>query len=415
MRQRVHRISRAFVLLALLGAVAPAALAEKLVFNPSIGIGPGYTNNLAFQGSGDDRQSDILATLQFEIPLERDTRRSKLRFQYRPTILRYQDFEELDYVDQRAELDWSLKSGRRGQFRLRTSYVNTQQQGSPEQPTDPDLNLTTRADREIYRLYLRYGHQLSKRWDGEVLYRGQAFRYLPIAVPGLQDSFQNRSDNGIRIGGSRKISSTVSVGGRYEYRYFDLKDSNDYDPQTDDGAPGGSESTNQLAVTYTQRIARRLDLEAALGGYANSGLLEGTDRSGVLAELFLTRTYKKFSLRLDLFHRPSAGGSVNGTSVQTTVGLTFRSDRDIRRNWIWQVSPRATRRDSSQDLPTVDTLGLRGDVERRFGNLFGLRLRTDWYDQSVDQPGRENDTVFRANLMFLWYPWGGTDLGGRGG
>jgi hypothetical protein len=53
-------------------------------------------------------------------------------------------------------------------------------------------------------------------------------------------------------------------------------------------------------------------------------------------------------------------------------------------------------------------------VERRFGRLAGLRLRADWFDQSVDQPNRDNDAVFRASLSFLWYPWGGTELGGGG-
>jgi len=402
------------VLLILLGAAVSPALADKLVFNPSIGIGPGYNNNISFQGEGDGRESDTVGLFSLEIPFERETRRSKLRLLYRPTIVRYQEFDALDYTDQRFDLDWSNKPSRRGRFRLLTSYANTQQQGSPEQPTDPDLNLTQRADRETYRLRVQYSHELSELWTGSVELKGQALKFNPIVPPGLQDSFQDRSDTGIRIGGERKISTNSAVGGRYEYGYFDLDASNDYDPSVPSGAPGGQEGTNQLAATYTQKIARRIDLKAALGGYSNSGLGEADDRSGVLAELFLTRTYKSFSIRLDLFHRPSAGGSVNGTSVQSTAGLTFRSDRDIRRNWIWEVSPRVTRRDSSQDGPTIDTASLRGNVERRFGNLFGLRLRADWFDQLVDQPGSDNVAVFRTDLAFLWYPWGGTKLGARG-
>ena len=267
-------------------------------------------------------------------------------------------------------------------------------------------NLPPRTDRQSYVLDVGNTHQLSQRWDGEVRLRGQAFIYRPSAE-GFQDNLQDRSDTGVRIGASRGISSSVSVGGRYQYSFFDFDESND------GRFPGGTESTNRLAATYTQRIARRIDLRAALGGFANSGLLAGTDRSGVLAELFVTRTFKTFSMRLDLFHRPGTGGSVQGTSILTLVGLTFSSDRDPRRNWVWSASPRATRRDSDQGLPTIDTFGLRRDVERRFGNLFGVRLRADGFDQSVDQPGRENDRVFRLGLLFLWYPWAETDLGGR--
>ena len=70
--------------------------------------------------------------------------------------------------------------------------------------------------------------------------------------------------------------------------------------------------------------------------------------------------------------------------------------------------PRASRREAISGS-TIDSFGLRGDAERRLGYRFGIRLEADWFDQDT------NDSVFRADLGFLWYPWGATQLGGRGG
>jgi hypothetical protein len=399
---RVQLVGRTIVVLACLGVLVPGARADKFVFNPSVEISQGYTNNISFQGEGDSGTSDRVGLLGFDIPIERETRRSRLDFRWRPVFLRYNDFSELDYDDQRLELRWTNELSRKSRFSLFANYVFTQQQGSPEQPDDPDLTLTQRTNREYYRLNLSYDHQLSERWDGDVILSGNGYRYTAIGDLTNAGSFQNRTDYGARIGAARRLSDAVSVGGRYEFRHFDLDASND------GSIPSGQEDSHQLAATYVQEVARRLTLQAALGGYFNSGVEVGNDASGVLAELFLTRTYRSFSARLDLFHRPSSGGSVSGTSIESTIGFTFRSERDVRRKWEWEVSPRYSRREASVGGSTIDSFGLRGNVERRLGYLFGIRLRADGFDQDT------NDSVFRADLGFLWYPWGATQLGGRG-
>jgi len=405
-----HFVVRAIVVLAVLGVLVPGTRADRLVFNPSVEVGRGYTDNITFQGT--DTRSDQFGLLGFEIPIERETRRSYLRFQWRPTFVRYDDVSTLDFDDQRLDLNWRSDVSRRGDLNLRTSFVSTQQQGSPLEPDNPDLTLTQRTNREFYRLNVRYRHELSRRWAADVLLSGRALDYDPISGLDNAGNFQNRTDYGVRIGAARGLTQPTSVGGRYEYRRFDLDESNN------GNIPGVKEDSHQFAATYTQNIARRLSLEAALGGYFNSvvdvtpnaaGIEAAPDESGVLAELFLTRTYKSFSARLDLFHRPSAGGARSGTAIETTVGFTFESDRDSRRKWIWLASPRVSRRESSISGRTIDNFGLRGDVERRLGYRFSIRLDADWFDQDT------NDSVFRANLGFLWYPWGATQLGGRGG
>ena len=83
-----HAIAvRGALLLLLIPVGTTIAAAAKNTFNPSIEIGAGYSNNIAFTGPGGETgNTDTARTIELVLPYERETRKSKLRLRYRPLL-----------------------------------------------------------------------------------------------------------------------------------------------------------------------------------------------------------------------------------------------------------------------------------------------------------------------------------------
>lgn len=380
--------------LLLVAAGAGLARADKTVFNPSIALGSGYTDNVTLQDGAD---SDRVDTLEVTFPWERETRRARFRAQYQPTFYRYRDAEALDRDDHRFDMNWSSQLNRRTRASLFGSYSQTLEQGTPFLPDDPDLYLTPRAERRRARVVLRLSRQQTERWGWDADLSGYALEQdvvEDLAPPGTV--LEDRSTLGASLRGRYRLSSRSQVGARYGFSRFDLDQS-------------GEEDAHRMAFTYIREVARRLELEVAVGAFRSTGTAAGVDeeRTGATVEVFLTRSLKDWTARLDVAHEPSAGGSLDGTATRTSVGLLLRSSGRAAR-WIWRFAPRIARRDPTDEtLPTLDTYGVRAQLERKIGWRYGVRASGDWFDQE------DRDAVTNVTASFVWYPIGATELGGR--
>jgi hypothetical protein len=382
--------------LAGIALVATAVPAAQDTFNWSIELGGGYTDNVEYSA---DQVSDHYRAVRLTLPYVHRTESQRLSLSYRPGYVRYREAETLDHDEHRLTFDLDSRLSRKTQLRSRAGFTRTQARGTPESSTDPDLFLTTRNDTDLYMFDVTLEQTISPRWNWEASLDGEAYFYDPIpGVDGSASDVEDRTQYGGGLHASRAISSTASFGLRYEFHRFDLEDS-------------GQEDAHQLDATYEKRLAERLSLFAALGGFHTRGEAAGEDesQSGVSGELSLSRNYEALRLELNAFHRPSSGGALTGTATQTRISLEL-SSAESRVRWHWSAAPYFGRRTSSSEgRDEIDATGIRADVERRFAWSYGIRLGTHWFDQS------DEESVFNVNASFLWYPFGAREIGGRSG
>ncbi len=375
---------------------APAvALAAQDTFDMSVELGNGYTDNVRYIGP--DPVSDQYRVVRLNLPYVRRTPSQRLRLGYRPAYVRYSDTDVLDHDEHRLEFDLDTRPSRKSRLRSRAGFTRTQMRGTPESATDPDLFLTRRSDTDLLLFNVALQREVSARWSWEATLGGSAQLYKPIS--GVEGSGSDVEDRKQYSGGmhvSRTVSRTSSVGLRYGFQRFDLEDS-------------GEEDAHQFEATYEKRLAERMSLLTALGGFQAEG--EGADgrRTGTSAQVTLSHRYETLQLDLSASHAPSAGGALRGTATQTRVGLAL-SSLGGRQRWRWLAAPYYGRRESSAaGRQAIDAVGIRAELERRFAWRYGVRLGTHWFDQT------DRDSVFSGNASFLWYPLGARPIGGRSG
>jgi hypothetical protein len=114
----------------------------------------------------------------------------------------------------------------------------------------------------------------------------------------------------------------------------------------------------------------------------------------------------KITLGLDVGIAPSGGGSLEGTSTDSSVRL-YLAKNPIRSPWTWDVGIRYTRRQSSlEGVPTYQTAGLGGGVQYALSNLLSLRLSASATRQ-LDANDDVTSAEFRfARLGLVVYPKG---------
>ncbi len=388
-------IVRAAVLVVLL-ARASLLAAEMVTFDPSIQLEQGYVENVDY--SEDEGSSDTIHTVRATLPYARESETGRLSFSYSPSYVRQEEFTKLDRDEHRVDLGWDGALTRINRFGAKLYYQRTQDQGTPEAVGDPDLFLTRRTDRDLARADVTFRRSETPRWTWDARAGAASYDYSEIeGFAGDVDSdVEDRVQHGGGVGVSRSLSRESSIGMRFDYEHFDLDVS-------------GEQDSSQLGVTYDKRLGSRLSLFVSAGAFRGSGDTLGSDRqqSGAMAEARLSRLYERFRLDVQAAHQPSSGGALEGTAIQSSLGLVLTS-QSRRRPWRWQVAPRFSSRNPSGGGETIDGYGIRGFIERGFGRLYALRLNSDHFDQS------NGGSAFEAALAFLWYPLGESELAGRG-
>jgi hypothetical protein len=389
------------VILAIAFASIPAA-AQRTTFNPSFEVSRGYTNNVTY--SGGSQVPDDFTTLAVILPVVKRTANGSLDFRYRPSFVRHDRFEQLDRDEHRLRFDFTKATSRLSRFGLRTSYVSSQLQGDASSLDDSDLIVYRRTNRDVALAGLGYESSRLKGWTWNLGLDGAIRRYEPVSddePPVPERRLEDRNELIGSLGFARNLSPRTSVGFVVSQAWFVLEVS-------------GEELSTQLAATYDHRIGRHDSLRLALGGYYNTGDAAGTDpdepRTGGVVGVRWAHSFRRISLRLYLDHRPSAGGALTGTALQSVLGLAVSSSG---RQWLWGVYPRLARREpANPNELTRTSAALSGEVSRRFSDKLSLRLRSDFLNQYFTGEDEEDRSTFSVYLGLIWSPVGGTRLGG---
>ncbi len=400
--------SRPFVRGLALVAIATgptAAIAANNTFDPRVELSYGYTDNLVLGGTDPTTGEidDTLLALDLWLDGESRWQTGSFKYLYRPTLLRYDEVEDLDRDEHRVQLNLNLTPNRKVDMVFRFDGTLTQVQGDAGSLEDEDLFLGRRTDRELLRGQYRLRHQLGPRWSWGFTLDARSDQYdvIPAFESDPTADVEDRETFTGKLDFNRKISETGEIGLRYSHERFELEVSGDSD-------------ADSLIFTYAKRVSRKLDLEVGVGGFLTESS-DGTglvDETGVQALFDLGRRFQSSRLSLNLRHEPTGGGSLSGTSINSVIALTFASIGSPA--WGWRISPRYAIRDSTvSGVEDRNSLGVRAELNRRISKKLRLQLRTNYIDQSSDDPGFQDRSVFHVDGGIVWSPWGGTALAER--
>lgn len=396
---------------------------QKVLFQPELFVGGSYTDNALLVGEQENETAIYRMGAIF--PLTRIYPGGRFTLSYAPIYERFEDFDELNNLNHRANLGWSAKPSKRSTFGLRARYARIQDDRAANLRR-PVPFLRKPLSRELAAADLSFGRRFAQRWNwsGGVGFSNWSLDPIeeeptpeieeeptPEIDEDLTRDFEDRQEARARIGLSWGQTPGFKVGGQYAVRRFDLDVS-------------GEETAHLVSLTVDGTAKDRFKLSFGVGGFLTEGdsdepdIADGTDASddsddsdrGAQGWLTLSRTFSENTLILTLSHRPSVGGTRLGTSELSTADLGIHgSTGEV---WYWGLFGRYGRRDPRLTQGTeIEIFGGDGYVERRFQKVVGLRLGAGYAKQSADIPEQEGD-VFRGNLTLLIYPLARTRLGG---
>lgn len=384
------------------GLAGSPALAQRTTFNPVVGAGAGYTDNVSYIEK--NSSSDTFSTLSAELPVVRESRTGSLSFTYRPTYVDYRDDDRLDHDEHRASLGWTVRPNDRTSFDLSASYSRTQEQAAvpfSEQAEDTDVLLTDRTERDSWDALARVRHSAGQRWEWAATGSWSMREHQTISGFSSVAPFQveDRREYGGSLELSREFSRQSTLGLVYGYREFDL----DMNPD---------ETSHSLRISFRSQPGRKVSLHAEVGGFYNrrdtAGGVSGDDsRTGFDGELDVTRLFKEVRLNLSATHRPSAGGHLSGTSTDSSVAFALAGVNE--RRWRWDVSSRFVYRDPTNRDPAAGSTKPRQSVavgaNVEYGpQRFGVRLGGNVAKESSNDPNIGHNSASTVELGLVWYP-----------
>lgn len=414
----------AAVLTVLLLGPCPARGQETL-FNPSISLEYGYTDNVEF--SGTDQTSDNATRLAVMLPVVRYSPKGWIVFSYSPSYYKYRDSDLLDRDEHRLRFGVSRQTSRRSWVDFTTRFARTQTQGDvlnqgaidlpapgagaggdlpPLDLEEGSLLLTERTERDLIGADLGLRHQPSERWTWSARVGASDWQHTRIeGFPEGPESavVEDRTEYRASTGGARSLSRTTSLGVRYGYRHTKLDIS-------------GEEDMHSVVLTLEHQAGPHLSFGGEIGGYTRTSTppedgAGDLTRNGMRAMARLRRSYRRVVFGMFAGYAPTSGGDLAGTSTDSTLGLSLAGAGSVA--WDWNIGARYTRREPTDpDQPTRYAAGAYASVERRFGRSAALRLTASQVQQDNGVDGVEDPSVFRALFGVVWYPVGHTRLAG---
>lgn len=379
--------------------VAAPALAQRTTFLPSLTVGAGRTDNIS--NSASNPQADTAGQLTLTLPVRQQRRNGSIDFSYSLAYRTYSDSEQLDDTQHHLRFLSEHRPSQKDTVTFSTGYTRSLDQGrnlvEGDDIDDNDPFITEVVDRTTIRANVAYNREQTPLWNWAAVARWTSS--INDEIPGFSNPTINTEDRveyGGAIGAARNISPVDSLGGHYEYRRFDLDMS-------------GDEDTHTLGMTYQRDVTHKLTTRLFAGGYKSSGsALAGDDDTGVQLGFSLVRNYRTLDLTVSLDHRPSAGGNLTGTSLDTSVGVALAGSGN--RLWTWDAATRYTDREAS-DPAQVDreVWALVASVERSIIDRASFRLTGSYRNQSEDGTAGDRETA-AISFGAVWYPRG---QGGR--
>ncbi len=380
----------------------PAA-AQRTTFFPSLFLEEARNGNVAYLGaSSTEFRPDWSTRLGVSLVLRREGRAGTAGVRYGGYYEKYRKFSDLDHREHMLGVDLASAAGRRSSLGFSTSYSYGQAQGNPASLEAPDRYLSQRTTRQALAGTLRYDRNGSGRWSWGVSSYGSALRFHRIS--GLPEeptaaTVEDRNEYGAGAGLRFAMSPRLRLGWGYTFTRYDLKAT-------------GREDVQDLSMSFDLGVGRNARLAFRIGAFERRAINAegeaqpverglGLDTSGGVS---ITRTGREVATTFSADRRASSGGTLMGTSTDTTAGITVTNVRQIR--WYWSASARYALRESTlADMSNVQSLAFGGSVERRFRTMLALRVTATFVRQISGDVALEGSAP-QGLVGLVWSPRG---------
>jgi hypothetical protein len=210
---------------------------------------------------------------------------------------------------------------------------------------------------------------------------------------------EDRTEYRAKLGFESSVTRATTIGAEYEHRRFDL-------------ATSESEDADLLGMTLGHEIHRDFSWSLRLGGFhrsggdpATGGSQSGVQGDGVQGGFSMKRAYRSGSLTFNADVTPSSGGSLSGTSTDTSAGLILVASSG--RSFTWSAAARYAYRDPTDPaLPSLSSAGGGVSFEWRPMTRLGLRIGADYLVQSGSDDPALDTSFTTGSAGLVWYPRG---------
>jgi len=367
-------------------------------FIPSLSLNAAYIDNVNYVGNLENA-SAYEARLSANLPWYWQSKRTEYHFSYSPMAVANSDFSDLDRLEHRLRFSSTTQAGRPSHFRSEVNLAKTQAQGDPRSLDDSDLILDDRTDRTLGRVELTYSRRTSQRWRAYGIASAAFSEYKPLDDSDSEETIDDKRYEYQLAGGfGHDLSQKSEIGARLGVRKYDLNTT-------------GDETVADVNATWDYDVAEQLQVKLVAGVYhrkqdksGDTPDAQGGTQTGMNLRFNLERQYRAMILAFNVSHSPSAGGSLGGTSTNTTVQLNLSSPSV--NVWDWETAIRYAHRDpTAATSATVQNVSLGGRVEREVSRYFGIDLGLLAVNQESDNEF-EDTTYWTAALGLVWHPAG---------
>ncbi len=398
-------IAGAIIVTGALGAAVPASAAARFSFDPALGLGLTYTDNVQYlQTAGTDSGAgDSGAAASARLPFRWDLRSGWITLAYAVLYEKHKTLSALDHTDQTFSGEWRATPSRATSLGLRLDYDRSQIQGYPGDTVSGDFFLAPRTNRASMRATLDARHETPSRWAWSGSVAGFADRY--DAIEGFDTSVptavvQDRSGFGVTFGLSRSVSAANTWGIQAQYSRYDLTDT-------------GIENVADLSAQWSHKFSPTTTMSLSAGAYQRSSRESVVPGEGVIPSYVgwsggasVSHRFRSASLSADAEYMPTSGGAIAGTSTNLTGSIQV-SGMSRSAKWDWSVNARAGRRKPNDPgLPNLTSRTVGGTVEWRPVRQLGSRLAGYRAFQQGGEAGTLNGAFSTVLLSLVWYPLG---------
>jgi hypothetical protein len=406
-----RRSPAAHVLIAtavVVGVAGSPAKSQSITFEPQIHVSASYTDN-AFLSSEDSDQerSDVYGTLGFTLPLSRELEHGSLGLAYSLNFNRFQDFDELDNLNQNLGFSFSTETSSTSSFNLGLGYSVSEdpfgsQDGQPvevEGFDDPLFVVGRRLENQHAAANVGFSREFSPR--GSVQFYAGYSTSRPDEIESDEDlgDVEDRDEIGGGLGVSRTLSEYASVALQYGIQGFDLDVS-------------GQSLSHSLGVGWSRAVQERSSVSLQIGVFYRDRVVVmvnedepavETDDVGIHGTFGYGKTFQRYALGLSASHQPSAGHVLVGTSTVSEV--TFSLSPLYTERWFWSISLRYGHRDPDLvDQNPIDSFQGGVSVGRSLGRKLGFSLNGAFITQNENQANQYDVVAFRTSMSLVFHP-----------
>jgi hypothetical protein len=413
-------LTLALALLLLGGAALTARAGGNWRFQPELGFELQYSTN-PFAVSEAQEVADTgtaSAALGARLPLTYSTRRSAVDLTYAAILQSYNQFDELDTLDQGVQLGWRTSWSRRSSFDLSYTFRWYTEQGriDPGEVAEDSPVLVRRARISRHLVRSNLVTQMSRKLDFTLRVTGSAVSYDGIdavesEIEGARTDYQGGGTYRARVGLSWHHRAEVTS--EYFYAFQRVRE---------DSALRVTETGEEVEIPGTTRDVHSVGGEVRFPAGHNGEVRvvlgvsqvdrdeerpESEDTQTLVGGVSWEKGYRG-GARLETGYAQRVGSSYGTGGVATLRGVFLGYNKPFGPKLSGRVAGNYTEREAVEESdPTGKrkTLRLNGEIVRSVGRTLGIIVGVRWIRQDALERGLViSDTVYRLGLR--WYPRG---------